>query len=153
MATFAPKIRESVARIAGLFARVDGSVIVNAEHMSRAVALGEFYLARAAVLVGSWSAGQTDVARKLLEKILKGDDSLTCPDCSDVQLPEGVVAFRVREAYRAVRCPVAVMIEPLEILAAHGYVRPADPVERFGDGQHRVRKVSPLVLVNPEMLP
>lgn len=151
LATFAPKIRESVARIAGLFARADGSVIVTSEHVARAVALGEFYLAHTMVLVESWASGQIAIARKLLAKIKDGNDALTCPDCTGVEVPDGVVAFRVREAYRAVKCRAAEVIDALEILAAHGYVRPADPVERFGDDKNRLRKVSPLVLVNPEV--
>ena len=103
------------------------------------------------VLVESWASGQITIARKLLAKIKDGNDALTCPDCTGAEVPDGVVAFRVREAYRAVKCRAAEAIDALEILAAHGYVRPADPVVRFGDPNRRVEKVSPLVLVNPEV--
>ncbi len=144
IATFAPKIRECAARIAGLFARVDGAVIVSTKHMSRAIALVEFYLDHTQALVESWSAGPVDAAIKLLGKLRTG--GVVIEDAV-----QDFKAFRVRQANRAVRVPLDTVIDALDVLEAHGYVRPLDPAERFGDASRRPGKTSPLVQINPAL--
>lgn len=132
--TFAPKIRESVARLAGLFARIDGAAVVTADHVSRATTLGDYYLAHAKAVVESWASGQKGVALNLLKKI--GANRTT--------------SFTRRDATRMVRnVEPAVMTDALELLAEHGYLKPADPKVRFGDGVARRGTKSPVISVNP----
>lgn len=129
---FAVKARDSVARIAGLFARLDGDDQVLPVHVERAVKIGKYYLTHATAVVEAWAGDATAIAQKILNKINKLNKS----------------TFTVREATRWSRAKVDQVIEALEILDAKGYVRPADPEIGF-QGRGGVGGKSPEVLVNP----
>lgn len=130
---FAVKIRDSVARIAGLFARLEGHDEVEQEHVARAIQLGDYYIAHAEAVVESWAGNAIGVARKIISKV----DRYT---------------FTVRDATRWARPHrVEEVIEALEVLQARGYVEPADPSIGFG-GPRRVGGRSPEVLLNPDVL-
>jgi hypothetical protein len=127
---FAVKIRDSVARIAGLFARLDGHDEVQPDHVARAIQLGDYYLAHAEAIVESWSGTATTAARKIITKVDRD-------------------RFTVRDATRWARPHrVDEVIDALEVLQARGYVQPADPAIGFG-GPRRVGGKSPEVLLNP----
>jgi hypothetical protein len=129
---FAVKIRDSVARLAGLFARLEGADQVGEAHVARAVRLGEYYLAHAEAIVESWAGLAADIAHKIMAKA------------------DGY-RFTVRDATRSTRAHVAEVIDALEMLQAKGYVQPAD----MEIGFVRPRKpgsASPEVLVNPAVL-
>lgn len=145
---FAVKIRDAVARLAGLFARLEGCRIVTAEHVERGIALGEYYLTHAEAVVEAWSGSPVGAARKLLAKLQARPAATRCKACPD---GDGYV-IHVRDAARWTRTPTDVAIGALEVLEQHGYVRPADPDERFGEAGRGFGKTSPHVVVNPALL-
>lgn len=147
---FAVKVRDAVPRLAGLFARLEGRRIVGTDDVSRAVALGEYYLTHAGAVVESWAGGSVGVARRILAavhaKVPTGEGVTRCSEC-----PDGP-AFHVRDAARWVRrVPTEELTAALEVLEQHGYVRPLDPEEGYGAAGRKVGKKSPHVVVNPRM--
>ena len=142
---FVVKIREQVARIAGLFAFLEkdpdeepdpygGGIQVRQDHVSRAVELGEYFLHGAFAVVESWQGLPIGLARRLIAKVRKN----------------GRRTFTVREAYRWTKTTKDAVLPALELLHHHGYLRPADPHKGFGrlDDRH-VGQESPGVHANP----
>lgn len=146
--TPAVKARESVARIAGLFAVLEGRRLVDVAHIQRAMEVGEYYLAHMLAIAESLDGGAVNAALKILAKLEAGADSQhACQDCE----PWAGRAFTVYEAKRWDRkTDPDVIVAALEVLEQHGYVRPADPARGFGDGTRpRVGERQPHVLVSP----
>lgn len=114
----AVKIRGSVARIAGLFARLDGGIDVRPQHVERAIRLGDYYLDHAAAVVESWRGAPVDVARSLLAKVAAGR---ACPT--------------VRDATRITRRPKTEVLAALDVLTEHGYTRPASLSRGYSPGR------------------
>lgn len=145
---FVVKIREQVARIAGLFAFLEhdpdeepdpyrGGIEVREDHVSRAVELGEYFLRGAFAVVESWQGHPIGLARRLVARIRK----------------DGGSTFTVRDACRWTKAKKDAVLPALELLQHHGYLRPADPRAGFGrlDDRQVVGRVSPTVLVNPTL--
>jgi hypothetical protein len=129
--SFAIKYRASVARIAGLFARMDGNALVEDTHVQRAIRLGEYFIAHAQAVVESWVVTEIGKARKLLGRLKPGE------------------FVSVRDAGRASRLNAKDIVAALEVLDMHGYVRPSDPEVGYGTPGRSVGKASPIFEVNP----
>lgn len=138
---FAPKVRAQTARMAGLFARFDRATLVKAEHVEQAIQLGDYYLEHSQAVVESWASASSDKARKFGGRL----PSLVQPD------EDGRLLFTVREAQRWAHLKAVDMLDALDLLHAHGYVRPADPNQGFGSAGRVVGKKSPLVELNPAL--
>lgn len=142
---FVVKIREQVARIAGLFAFLEpgpadiaqhGGIPVRQEHVSRAIELGEYFLSGAFAVVESWRGLPVGLARRLIARIRK----------------DGSRRFTVRDACRWTKAKKDAVLPALELLHHHGYLRPANPDTGFGRLDDRqVGQASPIVLVNPAL--
>ncbi len=144
---FAVKIRDAVARIAGIFARLDESNVVTVDHVRRAIQLGEYHLAHAQAVVDSWAGKPMATAQKLLAKLRTRPEITPCDSCPD---PSVGYVFHVRDATRWVRSATAeTIVEALEVLDVHGHVRALDPNEGFGVPGRIPGKKSPHVIVNP----
>ena len=143
---FVVKIREQVARIAGLFAFLEHDpdediewstgIPVRVDHVSRAIELGEYFLQGAFAVVESWQGLPVGLARRLIAKIRK----------------DGGQTFTVREACRWTKAKKDALLPALDLLQHHGFVRPADPGKGFGRLDDRqIGQVSPTVLANPAL--
>ncbi len=127
---FAIKTRDSVARLAGLIACLEEAETVVADHVARAIRIGEYYLAHAQTVVESWAGNEVAMAQKILARVDK-------------------YSFTVRDAQRWARGhKVEEIVTALEVLEARGYVMAADEEIGFGTGR-RVGGKSPTVLLNP----
>lgn len=135
---FAFKLRDQVPRIAGLLARARRAAQVEPEDVAQAAALGDYHLSHARAVVEAWAGGPTDVALRLLAKIPK-----MAPG------PDGLIRFTVRDAVRDLHVKTATALDALEVLDAHGYIRPADPGIGYGAAGRGVGKRSPVIVVNP----
>ena len=132
---FAVKYRECAARIAGLFARLEGYRTVQVDHMQRATALTDYYLANATVIVEAWAEDATGLAVALLAKLRQGPV---------------LASTTVRELYRdVVRARHREVLAALEILDHGGWVQPANKRTGYGSEGREVGKESPVVLLNP----
>lgn len=132
---FAVKYRECAARIAGLFARLEGYKTVQVDHMRRATALTDYYLANATVVVEAWAEDATALAVALLAKLRQGP---------------ALNSTTVRELYRdVVRARHREVLAALEILDHGGWVQPANKRTGYGSEGREVGKESPVVLLNP----
>lgn len=137
---FVVKIREQVARIAALFAVLDGTqdnpeeVEVGPQHVTQAIRLGEYFVRTAMAVVESWQDWPVALAQKLIAKVIR----------------QRKANFTVRDACRLAKAKKEDVLHALELLDSHGYVRPADPEVGFGQVNDRgVGRVSPTVVVNP----
>lgn len=148
--TPAVKARESVARIAGLFAVLEGRRLVDEAHVQRAIRVGDYYLAHMLAITESMDGGVLNSALKILTKLEAGADAThTCEDCKDWS----VRVFTVKEAKRWDRkTDPKVVVDALDVLEQHGYIRPSDPEQGFGDGARPpVGHRQPHVLVSPNL--
>jgi hypothetical protein len=139
---FVVKIREQVARIAALFAVLDGvhdnpeKVEVGPQHVTQAIRLGEYFVRTAMAVVESWQDRPVALAQKLIAKVIR----------------QRKPNFTVRDAYRLAKAKKEDVLHALELLDSHGYVRPADPEVGFGQVNDRgVGRVSPTVVLNPSL--
>lgn len=139
---FVVKIREQVARIAGLFAVLDcvpddpEEGDVDRQHVAQAIRLGEYFVQTAMAVVESWQDRPVALAQKLIAKVIR----------------QHADSFSVRDACRMTKQRKEDVLRALELLESHGYVRPADPEAGFGQvSDRRVGQVSPRVVANPSL--
>lgn len=152
---FAGKVRASVARIAGLFARCDGATTVSVAHVERAARLGDYHLAHARACVEAWSTGPVTTAQELLVRLpkLAGAGPIETKNSSARMANSGALRFTAREALRMYRRAGAAGIAAgLEVLVEHGAVRAEDPA---AGGSGRGRSIAAGVAVwqlNPALV-
>jgi hypothetical protein len=127
----AVKARSSVARIAGIFARMEGADLVEEGHVARAIRVGDYFLAHAQAVVESWAITEVGKAKRLLGRLTPGE------------------FVTVRDLRRRASMTGDAVLAALEVLDMHGYVRPVDHSVGYGTSGRQVGKVSPLVEVNP----
>jgi hypothetical protein len=127
----AVKARSSVTRLAGIFARMNGADLVEAEQVARAIRVGDYFLAHAQAVVESWAVTEVGKAKRLLGRLTPGE------------------FVTVRDLRRRASMTGDAVLAALEVLDMHGYVRPVDHSIGYGTSGRQVRKVSPLVEVNP----
>ena len=118
--SFIPKVRDAVARTAALFAALEGGDKVDADHVRRAILLGEYWITQARNLIGTWStaAGAYSAAEKILRWLMKRPDPLA--------------QFTVRDARYHGHIRGTESSAALEVLEHHGWVRPVDPGTGYG---------------------
>lgn len=149
---FVPKVTSSVLRLAGLLAAMEQASTVTAHTLSRAIALGDFYLAHAQAVVESWAGNEVAIALTVVSRLAAGKH-VGLPKCEDPNCPVGDgSAFHVQHAARWARAKQEAVLPALEVLAEHGYIRPLDPSVGFGEPGRQVGKKAVHVLVNPSLM-
>lgn len=112
MAEWTTKLESSTARLAGLLAVADGADHINAATLSRAVDIGEYWLAHARIAHDLWGRDETAAAASIILQWLR-------------EREHG--EFSVRDVYRERKSRFVTpdkVVAPLELLADLGWIRP-----------------------------
>lgn len=142
---FVPKIRDDMARIAGLFAYLNGAAAVEKTYVESAIKMGEFYLQSAFAVVGFWG-----VVKGLLPKVSKVMRWLV-NQASDPDFDGTVTVSAINVGALGSRGK-GVVVEILEVLTLFGWARPADEEVRYGQVERQVGKKSPVVELHPDFV-